>query len=260
MAKRTKKKKNLQGSVLLLAILVMAGVTAAGLGMANLLIKEIRQARTLDNAIVAYYAAESGIEDGLYHLRKEGYEVEDLVVEHQLENGAEWKRVAKKKEEGIFTGIEANQIIQFDVFNPQQSATGQQVATIQVDWNGDGSEWLEVTWLSWQGGSSLIGSPSKRLLSHALTGSRINLAVAGVSERSDFYRIRIRAMYSDVSDLSVTAFDSDGNVIEIPTIVVLSSIGKFSDTQQILKINMPLNSPVIGLFDYVLFIESSIIK
>lgn len=252
--------KNIKGSALLLAILVMAGVTAAGIGMSSLVISEIRQARNLDNAVVAYYAAESGIEDGLYQLRKVGVDVTDLADQQTLDNQATWRRSAEKKEERLVTGIELNQSVQFDIFNPQETITGKQITNVQINWTGDGSEWLEVSWLSWMTEGGWVGFPNKKLLSHALAGSIVNLVVAGVNENSDLYRLRLKALQSDIRDLDVTAYDEDSNLVEIPTIVVLAASGEFGSSQQNLKINIPLHSPVIGLFDYVLFSEESIIK
>ena len=66
--------KNNQGSILLLAMLVMAGVVTVSLGTTTLIIAEIQQSVKLDQSVVAYYAAESGVERSLFQARKKQFE------------------------------------------------------------------------------------------------------------------------------------------------------------------------------------------
>lgn len=56
---------NQEGISLLLAILVLALVLGAALGISTILLQEIKMARATGNSIIAFYAAETGIEQVL---------------------------------------------------------------------------------------------------------------------------------------------------------------------------------------------------
>jgi len=59
-------KKNEEGSSLLITILIMAAILAIAMGISKLSLGEIKISREFPQSFVAYYAAESGIEQGLY--------------------------------------------------------------------------------------------------------------------------------------------------------------------------------------------------
>lgn len=58
--------KNKKGASLLLTILIMSAVLAIAMGISKLSLSEIKLSRELPQSFVAYYAAEAGIEEGLY--------------------------------------------------------------------------------------------------------------------------------------------------------------------------------------------------
>jgi len=62
--------KNNSGTILLLALLIIAAILASAAIFANLIISEIRQSRLIDQSIQAYYLAESGAERALFQARK----------------------------------------------------------------------------------------------------------------------------------------------------------------------------------------------
>ena len=57
-----------RGSVLLLALLILSAVLAATTAVSTLVVREIRLNKQIDDAVIAYYAAESGIEKGLWQI------------------------------------------------------------------------------------------------------------------------------------------------------------------------------------------------
>lgn len=62
----TKKRKNKKGAALLLTMLIMSAILAIAMGISKLSLGEIKISRELPQSFVAYYAAEAGIEQGLY--------------------------------------------------------------------------------------------------------------------------------------------------------------------------------------------------
>lgn len=60
---------NQKAASLLLTLLIMAALLAIALGISKLTLGEIRLGRDIPKSIVAYYAAEAGIEQALYEKR-----------------------------------------------------------------------------------------------------------------------------------------------------------------------------------------------
>jgi hypothetical protein len=60
------------GMILVLTMMMIAVFLSIALGFSVLIISDINKARAIDNSIVAYYAADSGLEESLYLFRKQG--------------------------------------------------------------------------------------------------------------------------------------------------------------------------------------------
>jgi hypothetical protein len=59
-------KRDKKGASLLLTILIMSAILAIAMGISKLSLGEIKISRELPQSFIAYYAAEAGIEEGLY--------------------------------------------------------------------------------------------------------------------------------------------------------------------------------------------------
>lgn len=59
-----------KGVAILLSILILAAILTIALGVSNLMIGEIKMSREAPKSLMAYYAAEAGIERVLYDHRK----------------------------------------------------------------------------------------------------------------------------------------------------------------------------------------------
>ncbi len=62
-----------RGIALYLALIVMFILLGIGLGISTILIGQIKIIRGVGNSVVAFYAADTGVERVLYAIRKEGY-------------------------------------------------------------------------------------------------------------------------------------------------------------------------------------------
>lgn len=65
--------KSQKGVSLYLTILIMSVLLGVGLGISTLLIRQIRMIKGVGDSVVAFYAADSGIEKAMYALYKGGY-------------------------------------------------------------------------------------------------------------------------------------------------------------------------------------------
>ena len=61
-----------KGVSLYLTIVILAVLTSALLGLVAISVSQIKVIHTLGHSVIAFYAADSGIEHCLYNLRKEG--------------------------------------------------------------------------------------------------------------------------------------------------------------------------------------------
>jgi hypothetical protein len=67
-----KKMKSNKGASLLLTFLIITALLSIAIGVSRLSLGEIKLGRNIPNSLVAYYAAESGIERALYEDRHGG--------------------------------------------------------------------------------------------------------------------------------------------------------------------------------------------
>jgi len=269
------------GNVLLLALLVMAGIMTAGLAIGAIILNEIRQARNIDFASVAYFAAEAGVEQALYKFRKEdavincptgvcdengfctlGEKESCIKQDGNLNNGSSWSRNVIDKEWQIYGKIKKDESVQVDLFDPAgTSAAG--VESIKIEWTPQcvppAASMIEVSYIAWNPLIGWVTESEQRFKYSAVDSPVINNGFSSAKS----YRVRIKAFYCDISNLVFTAWannDAGAPQVEIPARVVLNSVGSFSNLRQAIKMTMPRRSPMSGLYDYVLFTECSLVK
>ncbi len=270
------------GNVLLLALLVMAGIMTAGLAIGSIILNEIRQARNIDFASAAYFAAESGVEQALYKFRKEdaviicpagicdengfctlGDRESCIRGNGNLSNQSSWTRTVADKEWQIYEKIKKDESLQVDLFDPSgTSAAG--VESIKIEWTPEcvppATSMIEVAYIAWNPSVGWVAGSEQRFKYSVSASPVINNGFS--STRS--YRVRIKAFYCDISNLIVTAWGENdaipGSQVQIPARVVLNSVGSFSNLRQAVKMTMPRKSPMSGLYDFVLFTECSLVK
>ena len=63
---------NQKGISIYLALMIMSILSAVVLGLISMSISGIKIAKGLENSVISFYAANTGIEHSLYNIRKEG--------------------------------------------------------------------------------------------------------------------------------------------------------------------------------------------
>ncbi|MBU1146494.1 hypothetical protein KKD80_03025 [Patescibacteria group bacterium] len=269
------------GNVLLLALLVMAGIMTAGLGIGTIILNEIKQARNIDFSTVAYFAAESGVEQAIYKLRKEdavincpvgvcgangfcsGGEGESCITAAgDLSNDASWERTIVDREPQIYGKIEKDNSMQIDLFDPE-NAVAAGVESVKIEWVPDcvapAVSTIEVGYVNWDPIAGWSEATEKKFKYTALESPVINNGFSGTKS----YRLRIKALYCDINNVIITVWGADNAVppqVKIPARIVLNSAGEYGVARQAIKVTMPRKSPMSGLYDYVLFSECSLVK
>jgi len=265
--------KQNRGSILLLAMMVMAGIVTVSLGTATLVISEIQQSLKLDQAVVAYYAAESGVERSLFQARKKTFNPEALsALSKILANNAEYQLVASSTENVLYATLTEDESYQLDLYEPNSfSQLDNPIKSIGLSWDGAAS-WLEINWSCWNTTGNL-GNPRSSYLPRPAGTVYINLYE---SPSCILYRVRLIARQAAANNIQIRAYNElDPAAIcgnpptacqaSIPSRVRIKGIGQYpagSDkaSRQAILVTMPQKSPIYGLYDYVIFSDEEIKK
>lgn len=262
-----KRAKSQDGSLLLMSLLILSGLLATGSTVGLITAQNLRQAKEVDFSVISFYAAESGVEDGLYEIRKRETAVGSLAPSGVLTNGAGWTRTAAATANVLSRSIAKNDSWQIDLYNPDASlsALGAPIKSLSIAWTGPGTEWLSVQiapWPTsgvWPSPPVAPNRPSTQLFSAAINPAVVNLQDAA----NVLYRLRIKALYADVANVTVRAYqglDNNGGAAPIPAQLAITATGDYKTNKQALRASMPQRPPLSGVFGYVLFSEEDLIK
>lgn len=254
-------KKSQDGSLLLMSLLILASILASASSVGVLTMQNLRVAIAVDHGILAGYAAESGLEDGLFEIRKNETAAASLPASGTLSNNSRWSRAVTAAAAVMSRPtLAANDVWQIDLYDPDSSlsALGSPIKSVTVSWSGSGAEWVEAEVAPWQTNGAL-GTPSTQLFSAASNPAIVNLQ----DSTAVMYRLRIKALYADLTNLTITAYselNGSGAVVNLPAQITMISTGSFVRAQQAARATMPQRSPLSGVFGYVLFSEEDLIK
>ena len=91
---------NQKGISIYLALMIMSILSAVVLGLISMSISGIKIAKGLENSVISFYAANTGIEHSLYNIRKQG---ETGIVSDVLLDGEAGYNVSKSVDGGETT-------------------------------------------------------------------------------------------------------------------------------------------------------------
>lgn len=258
-----------RGNVLLLSLLVLSSVLISAATLAGIIIRDLRSDTALDDGRLAYYAAESGIEQSLWNIRKGGAEPSSQSGAATLKNGSKFVRQAKVGEP-VFSvpTLAKDDYLELDLFDPLDLAAVQGIESLEFRWQDGcgGASAIELSYTEWPAGASVAWPPGgdysgthwKFLRSYVDGVPWLFTTVSGTND----YLMRVKAQGCDIKDLEVRAFADDAGTIpkDVPSRVVITSTGAFGGSVQALKATMQRLPPLSGLFDYVLFSQDEIVK
>lgn len=78
-------KNNQSGVVLIMSLMILLVMVISVVALSRVVVGEVKMTRNSDNSIIAFYAAESGVERALYYL-KSGRQTADFSAFNNLEN------------------------------------------------------------------------------------------------------------------------------------------------------------------------------
>ena len=249
-----------EGSLLLMSLLILSGIMTAASSFSIITIQNLRQSVLTDNGLRAFYAAESGIEDGLYELRKNETAVASLDASGALSNTGTWDRTVATPIQTLTKDLGGSEAREISLYDPDSSLSSlsSAVKSLKLAWTGAGSEWAEVQITPWTTAGTL-GTPSTQVFSAASNPATVNLQDTSTA----LYRVRIKALYADITSMTVTAYSGlnlGGSQVDIPAYITMYATGEYSLANQVVRARLPHRPPLSGQFWYVLFSEEDLVK
>lgn len=257
------------GVALLYALLVLGAVSLISLVIATLTLRNIKMARDVGSGIIAYYAADSGVERALYEIMVNGNTSDRPNTPLRELTSANYSYTVDDTFNcsNYYTqdSLNMDETLEFDNLGNS--------TRMHLSWSqrlGNTSEEVEVTWVGWEDNFSdfgPVGLGTYQFGQGAQTVYKDTFNYAELqSEGGEIVRrlvnkpnnlVRIKPLKNFISDFKI-CFD---NGVDITDKVKIDSVGTFSSYKK--AIESTYNSTeagVSGYFDYVIFSEQSVSK
>jgi hypothetical protein len=235
-------------------------------------------------ALNSYYAAESGVERGLYLFQAAllaqtvgAQEVADILNSQtgQLTSQATYALDAQVTAPEVTTNIAEGDSVQFDLVEEDTSSGLLNIVpladlhAVYLEWepNCSGAETpsIEVSYTFWtrsQWDNASVTDPNHQTKYTYSCGSAS--CTNQLALIPDFmYKVRVKALQCSLDTLTVKALDSTYQIdqpLPLANTIVLASTGSFGITHQNVAASSVWRTPLLNYFDYVLFSEEAITK
>ncbi len=240
----------------------MTTVIISSVGLSSLILSSLQQSRVIDNAVTAYYAAETALEEALYEA---GISEDGLPSggNGTLDNGARWERTVMPSESAVYATVAQDDFLEVALYDPLQPITATDFARVRVWWEDDcgGCSVLQASLVGWLPQDILWDQDSAMRMAREEQSTAP--LVISLDDPNRLYRLRLRALYADVRNVEVRVFSDAVSVDEprdIPGRIRIEARGMFLDAQQRISVTLPQRIPGTGLLDFAIFSECSIVK
>lgn len=270
-------------------LLVISLITAIAITVSVIIINELKLTTGAVDASMAYYAAESGVEQGLFGvrvLRDSNIALADAITRLQVlnsatgisfDNSATYTDAGTSSTSSLIENkeIKMNEYVQADYYDIDNlSGTSDSImAAMEITNQGDNpNAWAEISWIAWDSSGTLGESTSAKKIigpTDLHDGMLIHLQSSYTNFTPVGYRVRIKALFGDLSAVSVIPYKNDVtnpqpsdqvDISKLPSQVVIKAVGTKGSYKQALTAMLPWKMPLAGLYDYVLFSEGEINK
>jgi hypothetical protein len=251
-----------RGNILPLALVMMTSILLAGLGLGIVVLDGLRRTADTDASMVAYYAADAGIERQLYDLRKLSSPVSALSgLNGAFSNSASWQAASSNF---LSTTFKTFPIVkqgdyQFvDLYNPDNVNVAAGASQVSWTWS-PGSDCgamvpeVEMSYAQWLASGGVL--PSNYSVVRGFNGS----AASSLNPLYG-YRLRFRPRGCSATNLVVWIIDGSGTVIAFPGDITLGSTGSYKKSTQSISVQAPRQEILSSVFSYVIFSECQLYK
>lgn len=266
------------GIVLLLALLLMAAITASTIAVSVVISSTTSQSKNLDDFIIASLSADSGIERGLAVMKtgRPSQSMDTAVgaannyASGQLGNKSQFV-VTAAGSSGPLTvpRLDVGQSFTFDILDPDMPCSGTEApSSLVITGDGTASDILDVSWVVIASDGTTTYSGRTFLSNSGYNpGTPIDLKQVATEQSNTpstpplftgackplGYRVRVRTATGSVTNINVAQPSS------LPSRVSLTSTGQAGQTQSVKTASVLWQPPSSRLFNFVLFTEGTII-
>lgn len=251
-------KRRAKGSILLFALLVMAAVMIGSVGLGSLVMNLLQQTKAVDQSLIAFYAAETGIEESLFNARKTG-NLPGSYTDRTVTGGSTWSSVVSDTKAVIYATIPKDEFIEINLFDPGDPTFATDIAKVRIDWNDScgGCSVLRASMVSWLPGAPIAWMPNAETRTYDFM---VKPAEIMTGPPNKLYKLRLRSRNATLESVEVKAYDVGGEPVALPGRIEIDVTGEYGDTRRRLLASMLSGAPLSGIFDFVLFSECSLIK
>lgn len=273
-----------KGVTLLMSMLIMTTVVAVSIGVSVVIINQYQLSSNIDQSITAFYAAESGLELSLSTVKTNRNNSTSLTTAKTQATtsggfpaiGASYSVIANTSEKYILSYLKKNEKITVDLFEPDNlpgSGSGADVGSLIIDWSDDcyGAGWLKLgyTAIKPDGTFDSSASPYENIYPCCAPPACTPPATTCTTVTDNrvtpgfYYRLNLTPIDCNVRSLKISAYSQDngaGASRNFSNRLFLKSTGTKGSSKIALAASVPWYLPAQGIFDFVLFSETTLKK
>lgn len=278
---------NQQGVVLVMSLMILLVMVVSVIALSQVIVGEIKMTRNADNSIIAFYAAESGVEKTMYFL-KYAKEQGDFTFFNRLSE-ADYASGAIDNERGFTIQQASSSSPYYEAYDVTTSTParvdivqpGENVPLIasglpksyKLEWNinycqtgGHASDKLEISYTSLhKDGWGKLQTDTRQALAVCGCGVSSNDCIDYISNDLDddkAYYFTFRPLNDTVNHLKFTPYTLDdlGGEAYLPSEMSIHVDGYYRQSIHSISVRLPAFSPVTDVLSYVIFSESDLEK
>ncbi len=256
-----------KGSIMVITVMILAVMSVIVFSLSIIMNRQIDFTKNLDYSLLAYYGAESSLEQALFEARK--LDIISLSKQGVLLNNVKWKRDIQTTKNGLFfKKVLKNKSVQVDLFDPDNlSCVNSTIGvncnwdSLKLEWQGGGTILLTIT--EWQASNFINFNIEKNTVKTVRLLNVTTPWIINSIKPQTNYRLKIKPLFNDIYNLKIHIYskdDAEGIEIPIPNYLTIKALGEYKQNKQALKVTVPRNTPLSNLYDYVLFSQEDIKK
>ncbi|MDP2631079.1 MAG: hypothetical protein Q8P56_06790 [Candidatus Uhrbacteria bacterium] len=288
-----------KGSALLISVIIASALLIVGVEVSMFVVSTIRQARSIDQTLVASYAAESGVESALHQIRKEGrttlradtqtspalYSVDGCngscpTWTFKKGNGIDPEKFNTSVDTITKSFLGEQEAIDIHLYTTDDAGftvVTDRMANMVVSWKShvcasdSDVPSIETTAESWPLTSHIVEWNKSSTLKDfqkaapdalTVTVPLSQLIPSDQTLSTTGITLRVKPFFCSLREISITFPDKDNAalLVGIPNYVRIAPLGTFGSSQKTLTVLAPQKSGVTGIFDFALFSEEMVDK
>lgn len=278
-------KHNQEGVVLIIALMVLSLIMVSALSLAKIIFNEVRMSINTGNSVIAYYSAESGIEQSLFSIKysrqQSDFDSNFLALDGQTESidGTEQSYTISQAIIDA-TGYTAYDVsysspAYVDIIDPSGRINTLPWDGPIIDYYNYGITWvikdcfpyhaadkLEISYTGFDS-VNFVPEVNKRVVLcncqyYSSDECQVNLSAYTITN-DKYYRFMLRPLDSIAASLDFNVYLA-GNPVGIISQAAISVEGNYHNSTYTISARLPSLVPVSHALNYVIFSEEPVIK